>query len=235
MAQNKNISGFLIIPAVALATAATFLTFNPNSSISFIAPAHAKEGIAIAAPKLAIKEPAGQQVAIFAGGCFWGIEGVYEHVKGVIRVESGYAGGTKADADYERVATGVTKHAEAVRVVYDPKKISYNELLHIFFSVAHDPTQLNYQGPDHGPQYRTAIFPVTAAQSKAAKAYIAQLSSNSPWGRKIVTTIESGTFFPAESYHQDFMANYPNHPYIRTWDAPKLGNLKRLFPNHYRT
>ncbi|NJM50323.1 MAG: peptide-methionine (S)-S-oxide reductase MsrA [Sphingomonadales bacterium] len=194
----------------------------------------AAEGVKIAAPKAAISEPSGLQVAIFAGGCFWGVEGVYEHSKGVTRVESGYAGGSKADASYDKVSGGRTGHAEAVRLVYDPKKISYNQLLHIFFSVVHDPTQLNRQGPDKGQQYRSAIFPVTAAQKKAASAYIEQLSVRSPWGAKPVTRIESGTFYAAENYHQDYMRKNPKDAYIRTYDAPKLISLKRLFPGVYK-
>ncbi|WP_381420979.1 peptide-methionine (S)-S-oxide reductase MsrA [Sphingorhabdus arenilitoris] len=212
----------------------TFLIAQNAGRLAVTQPAMAAEGIKIAPPKSAIVESPALQTAIFAGGCFWGVEGVFEHSKGVTRVESGYAGGTKADASYVKVSSGQTGHAEAVRVIYDPKKISYNQLLHIYFSVAHDPTQLNRQGPDKGTQYRSAIFPVTAAQKKAAGAYIQQLSVKSPWGAKPVTRIESGTFYPAESYHQDYMRNNPNDAYIRTYDAPKLVNLKRLFPGVYR-
>jgi peptide-methionine (S)-S-oxide reductase len=189
--------------------------------------AHAAEGIPIA-------EPMTPQTAIFAGGCFWGIEGVFEHVKGVIRAESGYAGGTKASADYDMVSSGRTGHAEAVRVVYNPKVISYDRLMQIFFSVALDPTQLNRQGPDSGTQYRNAIFPVTKAQADAVRAYLDQLSANSPWGKMPVTKIERGTFYPAEAYHQNFMAKNPSHGYIRAYDAPKVANLRRLFPALYK-
>jgi peptide-methionine (S)-S-oxide reductase len=224
----------LLAASLAIAPALLFVAaYSSGFSLSFPA-AHAREGIAIPAPKAAIIEPAGRQTAIFAGGCFWGIEGVFEHVKGVSRVESGYAGGSRATATYEQTGTGQTGHAEAVRISYDPKIVSYTALMQIFFSVAHDPTQLNRQGPDTGTQYRGAIFPVTAAQNKAAKAYLAQLSVNSPWGKKPVTKLETGTFYPAEAYHQDFMAKNPNHGYIRAWDAPKVANLKRLFPNRYR-
>jgi peptide-methionine (S)-S-oxide reductase len=196
--------------------------------------AHAAEGIQIAAPKQVITEPNTQQIAIFAGGCFWGVEGVFDHVKGVLRAESGYAGGTKASADYDIVSGGRSSHAEAVRIVYNPKIISYDRLMQIFFSVALDPTQLNRQGPDSGPQYRNAIFPVTKAQAVAARAYLDQLSANSPWGKKPVTKIENGTFYPAEAYHQNFMAKNPSHAYIRAYDAPKVANLRRLFPAQYR-
>ena len=194
----------------------------------------AAEGLRIAAPAARIVEPKTQQVAIFAGGCFWGIEAVFERVKGVTRVESGYSGDTKATADYDLVSAGQTKHAESVRIYYDPARVSYNDLLHIFFSVAHDPTQLNRQGPDRGTQYRTAIFPANAAQRNAARAYIAQLDKAAYWQKPIVTTLEPFSFFPAETYHQDFMAKNPRHPYIVQWDKPKITNLKKLFPEYYR-
>ena len=199
-----------------------------------VGTAEAAEGIKIAAPAAAIAEAKGTQTAVFAGGCFWGVEGVFEHVKGVISAESGYAGGTKASADYDVVSGGRTGHAEAVRIKYNPAIVSYNELLHIFFSVTHDPTQLNRQGPDTGKQYRTAIFPTSPAQSKAASTYIAQLGKAGYWKRPIVTKIEALSFFPAETYHQDFMVKNPTHPYINAWDKPKVANLKRLFPNRYR-
>ncbi len=201
---------------------------------SLIGTAEAAEGIRIAAPAAAIVDPKGTQTAVFAGGCFWGIEAVFERVKGVTSVESGYSGGTKADADYDKVSAGMTTHSESVRIRYNPAVISYNDLLHIFFSVTHDPTQLNRQGPDTGKQYRTAIYPATPAQGKAARAYIAQLGKAGYWKKPIVTKIEGYSFFPAETYHQDFMAKNPNHGYIVTWDKPKVANLKRLFPNRYR-
>jgi peptide-methionine (S)-S-oxide reductase len=199
-----------------------------------IGSAVAAEGLRIAAPAARIVEPKTQQVAIFAGGCFWGIEAVFERVKGVTRVESGYSGDTKATADYDLVSAGQTKHAESVRIYYDPTRVSYNDLLHIFYSVAHDPTQLNRQGPDRGTQYRTAIFPANAAQRNAARAYIAQLDKAAYWQKPIVTTLEPFSFFPAETYHQDFMAKNPRHPYIVQWDKPKITNLKKLFATHVR-
>ena len=199
-----------------------------------IGNAHATEGLRIDAPAARIAEPKTRQVAVFAGGCFWGIEAVFERVKGVTRVESGYSGDTKATAYYNLVSAGQTKHAESVRIHYDPARVSYNDLLHIFFSVAHDPTQLNRQGPDRGTQYRTAIFPINAAQRNAASAYIAQLDKAAYWKRPIVTKLEPFSFFPAETYHQDFMAKNPRHPYIVQWDKPKIANLKRLFANHVR-
>ena len=199
-----------------------------------IGNAHATEGLRIDAPAARIAEPKTRQVAVFAGGCFWGIEAVFERVKGVTRVESGYSGDTKATAYYGLVSTGQTKHAESVRIHYDPTRVSYNDLLHIFFSVAHDPTQLNRQGPDRGLQYRTAIFPANVAQRNAASAYIAQLDKAAYWKRPIVTKLEPFSFFPAETYHQDFMAKNPRHPYIVQWDKPKIANLNRLFASHVR-
>jgi peptide-methionine (S)-S-oxide reductase len=196
--------------------------------------AHAAEGKSIPAPLAVITEPGSEQVAILAGGCFWGVEGVYEHVAGVLRVESGYAGGVEDDADYERVSNGLTSHAEAVRIIYDPARISYATLLHIFFSVVHDPTQLDRQGPDVGPHYRSAIFPQNEAQRKAASDYIAQLGKAKSWPKPIVTRLESGAFYPAESYHQDYMAKNPNSGYIRRFDQPKVQALKAYFPNIYR-
>lgn len=199
-----------------------------------IGSAHATEGLRIAAPVARIVEPKTQQVAIFAGGCFWGVEAVFERVRGVIRVESGYSGDTKATADYDLVSAGRTKHAESVRIYYNPAIVSYDDLLHIFFSVSHDPTQLNRQGPDRGTQYRTAIFPANAAQENAARAYIAQLDKAAYWKKPIATKLEPFSFFPAETYHQDFMAKNPRHPYIVQWDKPKIANLKRLFGNRLR-
>lgn len=226
---NKN---FLRLLPIAAALA--FTSACGTDATSLIGTAEAAEGIRIAAPAAAIVEPKGLRTAVFAGGCFWGIEGVFERVKGVTSVESGYSGGTKADADYDLVSAGRTPHAESVRIKYNPAVVSYNDLLHIFFSVTHDPTQLNRQGPDTGKQYRTAIFPANAVQSKAASAYIGQLGKAGYWKKPIVTKIEGYSFFPAETYHQDFMAKNPNHGYIVTWDKPKVANLKRLFPNRYR-
>lgn len=178
--------------------------------------------------------PEGDQVAVLAGGCFWGIEGLYEHVRGVKSVTSGYAGGTKATANYRDVSSERTRHAEAVRIVYDPKQVSYGQLLQIYFSVAHDPTQLNRQTPDVGPSYRSAIFPRNAAQRTLAQAYIAKLTKAGAFDRPIVTTLESGAFFPAEAHHQDFMRRNPEHPYIVRWDRPKLAAFRKEFPRLYR-
>ena len=218
--------------AVALLGSGAY--YFSDSDNAAIAVAQAAEGKAIAAPTAKITEVTGNQVAVFAGGCFWGVEGVYERVDGVIRVESGYAGGSKSDADYERVSDGRTKHAEAVRIVYDPARVSYNTLLHIFFSVAHNPTELNRQGPDTGAQYRSAIFPENAPQRAAAESYIKQLDNAKSWRQPIVTRIESSAFFVAEEYHQDYMLKNPSSGYIMRFDVPKVQALKQLFPNIYR-
>ncbi len=171
------------------------------------------------------------QTAVFAGGCFWGVEGVFERVKGVQSVRSGYAGGAKATAVYEVVGSGLTGHAEAVEIKYDPAKVSYGTLLRILFSVAHDPTQLNRQGPDSGSQYRSAIFPQTPEQAKLAQAYIAQLNAAKTWPAKIVTTLEPGKpFYPAEGYHQNYLRLNPGQPYIVYNDLPKVAALKERFP-----
>lgn len=175
--------------------------------------------------------PAHAETAVLAGGCFWGMEAVFEHVKGVSDVVSGYAGGTRRDASYDAVSSERTGHAEAVQISFDPKQVSYARLLQIFFTVAHDPTQVNRQGPDSGPSYRSAIFPQSPAQAAAARAFIARLSSG---GMRIATKIESGPFFAAESYHQDFARKNPYHPYIVVNDRPKVAALKRRFPALYK-
>jgi len=173
--------------------------------------------------------------AVFAGGCFWGIEAVFEHVKGVKSSVSGYAGGNGANPSYEQVSTGDTGHAESVQVIYDPSQVSYGKLLQIFFSVAHDPTQLNRQGPDHGTQYRSAIFYNTAQQQQVAESYIRQLAAAKTFSRPIVTQVAKlRTFFPAEAYHQDYLVNHPNQLYIVINDKPKVAALKKQFPDIYR-
>lgn len=172
--------------------------------------------------------------AVFAGGCFWGIEAVFEHIRGVRSAVSGYAGGKTASPSYEEVSTGSTGHAESVRVVYDPAVVSYGQLLQVFFSVAHDPTQLNRQGPDHGTQYRSAIFYRTLEQQRAAEAYVRQLTTAKTYARPIVTQIVALTaFYPAEEYHQDYMVHHPNQPYIVYNDAPKVESLRVRFPQLY--
>lgn len=198
-------------------------------------PASAAEERVVLAPAAAVTaHESGLKTAIFSGGCFWGVEGVFSHTKGVTSAISGYQGGSKADADYETVSTGTTGHAESVKVTYDPKIVRYDQLLQIFFSVIADPTQLNYQGPDHGTQYRSALVPLSAEQRKVAEAYLAQLKKSGVWGQPIVTRIEPDKgFYPAEAHHQDFMKNNPNQGYITYWDVPKVQALQKLFPSLY--
>jgi peptide-methionine (S)-S-oxide reductase len=200
-----------------------------------VAPSRAEEARMVPPP--AVDEPAAgnSETAVFAGGCFWGVQGVFQHVRGVTKAVSGYAGGEAATAQYEVVSTGETGHAESVQVTFDPHQVTYGQLLQIYFSVAHDPTELNYQGPDHGTQYRSALFPVDEAQAKVAKAYIAQLGQAKVFDAAIVTKIEPGkAFYPAEAYHQDFLARNPGYPYIVLNDLPKIENLKQMFPDRYR-
>lgn len=175
------------------------------------------------------------ETAVIAGGCFWGVQGVFQHVKGVTSAVSGYAGGEAATANYEATSSGRTGHAESVRISYDPKQISYARLLQIYFSVAHDPTELNRQGPDVGSQYRSTIFAANPEQARIARNYIAQLDRARVFGKPIATTIEPlKAFYPAEAYHQDFMTRNPDHPYIAINDLPKVDNLKKVFPASYR-
>ena len=207
-----------------------------SSNVSFVGEAHAAEkATIIPAARVDAAEPGKRAVAIFAGGCFWGVEAVFEHTKGVISASSGYHGGTKRSASYKLVSAGLTDHAEAVRVVYDPKQVSYGKLMQIFFSVVADPTMLNAQGPDRGKHYRSALVPMNARQAKAARAYIAQLEKGRYWKSPIVTRVEAyKAFYPAETYHQDFMQKNPRQGYIVRWDKPKIANLKRYFPTQYR-
>jgi peptide-methionine (S)-S-oxide reductase len=189
-------------------------------------------------PAPAVDEPRGKaasEVVVVAGGCFWGIQGVFQHVQGVTSAVAGYAGGDAATAHYERVSGGGTGHAESVQVTYDPRQVSLGRLLQVFFSVAHDPTQLNRQGPDYGTQYRSAIFPSNPRQAEVARAYIAQLDQAHAFGKPIVTKIEMGrSFYPAEAAHQDFLTRHPSYPYVAINDLPKIEALKRLFPDRYR-
>ena len=214
----------------------TALPSDQASSRPFVGEAHAAEkATIIPPPRVDPRETGTRAVAIFAGGCFWGVEGVFEHTKGVISASSGYHGGSKRSASYKLVSAGLTEHAEAVRVVYDPRQVSYGQLMQIYFSVITDPTMLNAQGPDRGKHYRSALIPMNAAQAKAARAYIAQLEKGRHWKRPIVTKIESyKTFYPAETYHQDFMQKNPRQGYIVRWDKPKVANLKHHFSSQFR-
>jgi peptide-methionine (S)-S-oxide reductase len=218
----------LIIAATLLLAAGVALLVSPSAAES-----------ARAIPAPALTEPATQQanseVAILAGGCFWGVQGVFQHVEGVTSAISGYAGGTSDAARYERVSTGTTGHAEAVRITFDPHRIGYGRILQIYFSVAHDPTEINRQGPDVGTQYRSAIFPANQEQARAAEAYIAQLNQARVFPSAIATRIEpSREFYPAEAYHQDYLTRNPTNRYIAVNDLPKIEDLKRLFPELYR-
>jgi peptide-methionine (S)-S-oxide reductase len=175
-----------------------------------------------------------QQTAVVSGGCFWGIQAVFQHVKGVISATSGYSGGAANTAEYELVSNGDTGHAESVKIIYDPSQITYGQLLRVFFSVAHDPTQLNRQGPDTGTQYRSSIFYASDEQKRIAEAYIAQLEKANVFPRPIVTQVVAlKAFYPAEAYHQDYAARHPNDPYIVYNDAPKVANLRQEFPDLY--
>ena len=197
----------------------------------------AEPAVVIPAPVLdaAVPASAGPQTVVLAGGCFWGVQGVFEHTKGVVRAVSGYSGGKKETAHYEMVGTERTGHAKSVQITYDPKQISYGKILQIYFSVAHNPTELNYQGPDSGPSYRSAIFYADDDQKRVAHAYIAELDKAHVFPQPIVTKLEPLTgFYPAEDYHQDFLVLHPSHPYIVFNDLPKVQNLKRLFAADYR-
>jgi peptide-methionine (S)-S-oxide reductase len=218
--------------AAALAAALLLAGYSLHGTTASSAEA------ARAVPPPTSDEPASQApsaVAVFAGGCFWGVQGVFQHVSGVTNAVSGYAGGDIKTARYEVVGSGMTGHAESVQITYDPRKISYGRLLQIYFSVAHDPTQLNRQGPDVGTQYRSAIFPATAEQARVAQAYIAQINQAKVFPTAIVTRIEPDKmFYPAEAYHQNYLTLHPNNPYIAFNDMPKLDELKRFFPDLYR-
>ena len=215
-------------PLSLLATAAVL-------TLAFAAPScAAEEAVAIPAPAVDAAPAKGLQTAVVAGGCFWGVQGVFQHTAGVVNAVSGYAGGTKATADYHTVSSGTTGHAESVEIKYDPAKISYGKILQIFFSVVHDPTQLDRQGPDTGTQYRSAIFTTSDEQKKVAEAYIAQLNAAKVFRKPIVTKVGPlQAFYAAEGYHQDYLTLHPSQPYIAYNDIPKVENLKKLFAANY--
>jgi peptide-methionine (S)-S-oxide reductase len=228
--DNKSRFGIFAGTGAALALAVVLLQPTVEMAVADESPR------VVAAATVDNPKAAGPpQTAVFAGGCFWGVHGVFQHVKGVKQVVSGYAGGTRETATYSQVTTETTGHAEAVKITFDPSVVSYGELLRIYFSVAHDPTQLNRQGPDAGPSYRSAIFPTNEQQARIAKSYIGQLNRTEAFSKPIVTKIEPYKgFYAAEAYHQDYMLLHPNQPYIVVNDLPKLANLKRLFPAMYR-
>jgi peptide-methionine (S)-S-oxide reductase len=200
-----------------------------------IAPSFAsEEAVVIPAPAMDVQAAGGMQTAVIAGGCFWGVQGVYQHTKGVVSAVSGYSGGDKSTANYNAIGSGTTGHAEAVEVKYDPSKISYGKILQIYFSVVHDPTQLNRQGPDSGTQYRSEIFATTPEQKKVAEAYIAQLNAAKVYKKPIATKLGMlQAFYPAEAYHQDYLTLHPKQPYIVYNDLPKIENLKKIFAENY--
>jgi len=216
------------LAAVAVVAAAAAFRVVPSLA--------AESAVLIPAPADdAAAATAATETAVLAGGCFWGVQGVFQHVKGVTNAVSGYAGGDEKTARYESVGSGRTGHAEAVAITYDPKQISYGRILQIYFSVAHNPTELDRQGPDHGAQYRSTIFAQDAQQARIAKAYIEQLGKARSFGQPIVTTVElQKRFFPAEAYHQDYLTRNPTQPYIVFNDLPKIENLKKVFPDRYR-
>lgn len=215
-----------------------FVTLFAIAGLTWLHLARSAEP-AVQIPPPAQDEPATaahSETAVFAGGCFWGVQGVFEHVRGVQQAVSGYSGGSAATAQYETVSTGKTGHAESVRVTFDPAQVSYGHLLQIFFSVVQNPTELNYQGPDEGTQYRSALFPLDAAQRTVAEDYIAQLDHARVFPAPIVTHVETFKgFYPAEGYHQNFLTLHPDNPYIYVNDLPKVAALRQLFPSLYRT
>jgi peptide-methionine (S)-S-oxide reductase len=222
----KRGSSFPALILLGLAAAVGFVTTRSTAEEARVVP-----------PPVVDEQASGKasEVVVIAGGCFWGVQGVFQHVEGVTSAVSGYAGGDKATAHYEMTSNGDTGHAESVQITFDPRKVTYGRILQVYFSVAHDPTELNRQGPDEGTQYRSAIFPMDGEQARVAKAYIAQLKSAHAFPAPIVTTIEPGkTFYRAEDYHQDFLAKNPGYPYIVYNDLPKVANLKQLFPALYR-
>ena len=225
--QGQSGSAIRLFALALAAVAASLIALSVRGETAVVVPAPAVD-----------VAPAGKtatETAVFAGGCFWGVQGVFQHVVGVTSAVSGYAGGSADTATYEKSGSGTTGHAESVRVTYDPKKISYGRLLQIYFSVAHNPTELNRQGPDRGTQYRSTIFPVNAEQAKVAGSYIDQINRANTFGKKLATTIEPEMrFYPAEAYHQDYLTLNPQQPYIVINDLPKIDNLKRLFPGVYQ-
>lgn len=198
--------------------------------LSACGPAAAERALPLPPATQDVPAAGTRATAVFAGGCFWGVEAVFQQVKGVVDVTAGYAGGTRATAHYDAVSSETTRHAEAVRIAYDPRVVSYATLLRVYFAIAHDPTQVNRQGPDTGTSYRSAIFPQSPQQRAVAAAYIAQLTRAQAFARPIATKLEDGAFFPAEAYHQDFYRRNPTHPYIVRWDKPKVAGFRAGFP-----
>ncbi len=228
--KQMHVRSTLIVTALLIAAGVSLAVLRSTAEVARTIPVPAVDEQAVEGAPIAASE-----VAVLAGGCFWGVQGVFQHVDGVTNAVSGYAGGEQKTAHYEMVGSGRTGHAESVRITFDPRKISYGRILQIYFSVAHDPTQLNRQGPDVGTEYRSAIFPANPEQARIAKAYIGQLNQARVFNAAIVTKIEPDReFYAAEDYHQDFLTRHPGHPYIVYNDLPKIEDLKRLFPETYR-
>jgi peptide-methionine (S)-S-oxide reductase len=224
--SRSQFSRFSLYAAAIGALAITAVVIGPSLA--------AEDAVIIPAPTTDVKASTGIQTVVVAGGCFWGVQGVFQHTAGIVNAVSGYAGGSKSTADYSTVSTGTTGHAESVEIKYDPNKISYGKILQIFFSVAHDPTQLNRQGPDSGTQYRSAIFTTNDEQKKVTDAYIAQLNAAKVYKKPIVTKVNAlEGFYPAEAYHQDYLTLHPSQPYIAYNDIPKVENLKKIFAENY--
>lgn len=225
MKQSKFRPAALALSAAGLLALASFATSSRAAEEVFIIPP----------PAVDVAPTDGLKTFVLAGGCFWGVQGVYQHTKGVTKAVSGYAGGKANTAQYEMVGSGMTGHAEAVQITYDPKQVTLGKLLQIYFSVAHDPTQLNRQGPDHGTQYRSTVFTSDPEERKVVQSYIAQLNGAKVYGKAIATTLEPlQGFYPAEDYHQDYLTLHPNQPYIAFNDLPKIENLKKVFADNYR-
>jgi peptide-methionine (S)-S-oxide reductase len=225
--RNRQFNRLSLLAAAAGAVAVAAFALAPLKA--------AEDAVVIPAPTTDVPASDGVQTVVLAGGCFWGVQGVFQHTAGVVSAVSGYAGGNKSTANYETVSTGTTGHAESVQVKYDPKQISYGKILQIYFSVVHNPTELNRQGPDTGTQYRSAIFTTSDAQTKIAEAYIAQLGAAKVYSRPIVTKVGTlDAFYPAEGYHQDYLTLHPSQPYIAYNDLPKVENLKKLFAENYQ-
>ena len=225
----KQVIRFALLGLLIAALAGAFLRNNVAASeAATTLPKPAVDDSLAASP--------GQQTVVFAGGCFWGVQAVFQHVKGVISATSGYSGGAKGTAEYEIVSTGTTNHAESVKVVFDPSKVTFGQLLQVFFSVAHDPTQLNHQGPDEGTQYRSVIFYSSEQQKKIADDYIAQLNQAKVFKKNIVTqVVPLKAFYPAEGYHQNYATLHPDNPYIAHYDLPKISNLQQMCPQLYKS
>jgi peptide-methionine (S)-S-oxide reductase len=221
-----NLSRLARVATVAVLTAASAFGLWAATTANAV-----EQAVSIPAPAVDLPQTGTEAKALFAGGCFWGVQGVFQHVKGVKNAVSGYAGGEAETAHYDMIGTGMTGHAETVEITYDPSVVTYGQLMHIFFSVVMNPTQLNYQGPDHGTQYRNAIFVQSDEEKAVAAAYIAQLDAAGVYPAKIVTTLEPYTaFYPAEQYHQDFLTLNPTYPYIAIHDIPKVVALQEMFP-----